>query len=83
MSRLGFQNADKYNIMGTMTTTAKEKAMSYFEEVARAIISRYKIDNYSDAVSALQQAGMARFAAKRQASKIFKGKSGIDNQPRI
>ena len=57
--------------------------MSYFEEVARAIISRYKIDNYGDAVSALQQAGMARFAAKRQASKIFKGKSGIDHQPRI
>jgi len=57
--------------------------MSYFEEVARAIISRYKIDNYADAVSALQEAGMARFAAKRQASKIFKDENGIDRQPRI
>ena len=57
--------------------------MDIFEETARYIMKQYNITTRKALVSAMQEAGYARFAANRTADKIFKEKSGVDNQSRI
>jgi hypothetical protein len=59
--------------MGDMkaTTTRERRCMDFFEAVARRIMKQYTITTHTALVSALQQAGYARFAAIRTADKIF------------
>ena len=53
--------------------------MDFFEAVARRIMKQYTITTRTALVSALQEAGYARFAANRTADKIF----GEDEQPKL
>ena len=58
--------------MGDMkATTREERCMDFFEAVARRIMKQHTITTHTALVSALQQAGYARFAAVRTADKIF------------
>ena len=49
--------------------------MDFFEAVARRIMKQHKITTHTALVSALQQAGYARFAAIRTADKIYSEKA--------
>jgi len=69
---------DNISIMGNMKTTqqAREgRCMNFFEAVARRIMKQHKITTHAALVSALQQAGYARFAAVRTADKIYSEKA--------
>jgi len=45
--------------------------MDFFEATARYIMKQHNITTRTALVSAMQQAGYARFAAERTADKIF------------
>jgi hypothetical protein len=61
-----------YNTHMKTTTTKREyEGMSFFEAVARRIMKQHEITTHRALVSALQQAGYARFAAIRTADKVF------------
>jgi len=53
--------------------------MDFFEATARIIMKRHNITTRRALVSAMQEAGYARFAANRTADKIF----GEDEQPKL
>ena len=57
--------------MGDITTTQEGKAMDIFEATARCIMRQHNITTREALVSAMRQAGYARFAANRTADKIF------------
>jgi len=57
--------------MKTTTTQESNKTMDIFEATARYIMERHNITTRAALVSAMQEAGYARFAANRTADKIF------------
>jgi len=57
--------------MKTTQATRERRCMDFFEATARYIMKQHNITTRTALVSAMQQAGYARFAAERTADKIF------------